>query len=205
MPRSARSSVSAATKVFVTLPMRKRSSTDASPMAISRYLLAVPQPHDHARNTALDNRRRGGVERSWRVVPAQRDDRHEGGRRETCNPEPAHRHRIYDTEKVTVTFAVVCCVPGLDRSRLDGHRLVGCIRKRLRRAAALDDRGDTTERDAAGLCEHLRIRPGVRDGARERLAVELGLVAARERRAVDLVGSRLRRRRRSPRLPWRAA
>ena len=28
------------------------------------YLLAVPQPHDHARNAALDNRCRGGVERS---------------------------------------------------------------------------------------------------------------------------------------------
>ena len=54
------------------------------------HLVSLTNMNDHARNAARNQIARGLIESRRRVAQQERDDRHEGGRRESCEPEPAH-------------------------------------------------------------------------------------------------------------------
>jgi len=74
-------------------------------------VVPVAQPDEHSRHARPDQIRCRRVQRRPRLIGPRCDDRHEGGRHESCDQEPAHRLRIYDTENVTVTEAVMSCLP----------------------------------------------------------------------------------------------
>ena len=76
---------------------RLRDAADAEARTARRFagrelahLVAVTNMNDHARHAARNQIARGLIESRRRVAQQERGDRHEGGRRESCEPEPAH-------------------------------------------------------------------------------------------------------------------
>ena len=199
MPRSARSRVSAATKVFVTLPMRKRSSTDASPLASSRTC-------SPSRNRTITP----GTPLSTTAAAAASSDADESSERSATTATRAAAARPATQSRRTGSELRHGEGDGHVRGRLlrsrarsestRRHRLVGCVGQRLRRAAALDDRGHPAERDVRRSGERLRARACVRDrglrapGGRAR-------PGRRSRATARRPGSRPRRRPRRSRRP----